>query len=61
MSLWIKIKEFYIECLRILKITRKPDKIEFKTIVKVSGMGIAIIGLIGFLIQMIKHLMFPVG
>ena len=58
MSLWIKTKEFYVECVRVLKITRKPDKIEFKTIVKVSGLGIIIIGLIGFLISMIKTLTF---
>jgi len=56
MSLWIKLKEFYVECVRVVKITRKPDRIEFKTIVKVSGLGIIIIGFIGFLIHMIKQL-----
>jgi len=56
MSLWLKLKDFYIECIRVLKITRKPDKLEFKTIVKVSGLGIVLIGLIGFLIAIIKQL-----
>ena len=53
-----KIKSFIGECLRVLKITKKPDAIEFKTIVKVSGLGILIIGLIGFVVQMIKLLFF---
>ena len=54
-----KINSFIGECLRVLKITKKPDTIEFKTIVKVSGLGILIIGLIGFVVQMIKILFFP--
>ncbi|MEK6827958.1 MAG: protein translocase SEC61 complex subunit gamma [Nanoarchaeota archaeon] len=53
-----KIKLFIGECFRVLKVTKKPDAIEFKTIVKVSGLGIFIIGLIGFIVQMIKLLFF---
>lgn len=49
-----KFKEFGKECIRVLKVTKKPTKEEFKTIVKVSGLGILIIGLIGFIIQIIK-------
>jgi len=53
-----KIKSFISECFRVLKVTKKPDSVEFKTIVKVSGLGILIIGLIGFVVQMIKLLFF---
>ena len=53
-----KIKLFIRECFRVLKVTKKPDAIEFKTVVKVSGLGILIIGLIGFVVQMIKILFF---
>ncbi|MEK6983569.1 MAG: protein translocase SEC61 complex subunit gamma [Nanoarchaeota archaeon] len=53
-----KIKSFIGECLRVLKVTKKPDAIEFKTIVKVSGLGILIIGLIGFIVQMFKLMFF---
>ena len=53
-----KIRHFLGECLRVLKVTKKPDAIEFKTIVKVSGLGILIIGLIGFVVQMLKLLFF---
>lgn len=57
-NLWAKFKSFCLECRRVLKVTKKPSAIEFKTIVKVSALGMAIIGLIGFLIQMIKVLIF---
>ena len=53
-----KIKSFLGECLRVLKITKKPDATEFKTTVKVSGIGILVIGLIGFVVQMVKILFF---
>ena len=53
-----KIKSFVAESLRVLKVTRKPDATELKTIVKVSGLGILIIGLLGFVVQMIKLLFF---
>ncbi len=53
-----KIKSFIQESIRVLKVTKKPDATEFKTIVKVSGLGIIIIGLIGFIVQMFKLLFF---
>lgn len=53
-----KIKSFIREAIRVLKVTKKPDAFEFKTIVKVSGLGILVIGLIGFIVQMIKTLFF---
>jgi protein transport protein SEC61 subunit gamma-like protein len=55
-SLIQKLKSFYGECVRVLRITKKPDKMEYTTIVKVSGIGIALIGLIGFLITLVKQL-----
>lgn len=51
-----KMARFVKECKRVLKVTKKPNMEEFKTIVKVSGLGIAIVGLIGFFIQIIKAL-----
>ncbi|HIJ99012.1 TPA: protein translocase SEC61 complex subunit gamma [archaeon] len=53
-----KIKAFIQESVRVLKVTKKPDAIEFKTVVKVSGLGILIIGLIGFVVTMFKLLFF---
>ncbi len=53
---WWRFKRFVKECFRVLKVTKKPDKAEFATVVKVSALGIAIIGLIGFAIHLIKVL-----
>jgi protein transport protein SEC61 subunit gamma and related proteins len=52
-----RIKAYSLECWRVLRITQKPGNEEFKTIVKVSGLGMLIIGFIGFLITMIKELL----
>jgi protein transport protein SEC61 subunit gamma-like protein len=57
-TLKTKFKAFCKECWRVLKVTKKPNREEFKTIVKVSGLGIIIIGLVGFLIQIMKQLFF---
>ncbi len=48
----VKFKSFLIESKRVYTITKKPSKDEFKSIVKVTSIGIGIIGLIGFIIQM---------
>lgn len=53
-----KLKGFVKECKRVLKITKKPGKEEYKTIVKMSGLGILIIGFIGFVISLMKQLFF---
>lgn len=53
-----KLKSFIRECIRVLKIAKKPDAMEFRTIVKAAGLGMLIIGLIGFIIQMIKTMIF---
>jgi len=55
---WHKFKSYLKECARIVRITKKPTREEFKTIVKVSGLGILIIGLLGFVITMIKQVFF---
>ena len=52
-----KLKEFALECRRVLKITKKPNSMEFKTIFKVSGIGMLLIGLIGFLVTLVKELL----
>ena len=51
-----KIKSFFIECKRVLSLTKKPSKEEYKTIVKASGLGILVIGLIGFLLHAVVQI-----
>ena len=57
-TLWNKFKRFVRECVRVLKITKKPTTEEFKTISKISGLGILVIGLLGFLVHVIDILLF---
>jgi len=45
-----KLKEYG----RVLKITKKPNSKEFWSVVKITGAGILIIGLVGFVILSIK-------
>jgi len=48
-----KIKDFFVQCIRVWNLTRKPDTEEIKTISKVSAIGILIIGVIGFVLGLI--------
>lgn len=56
-SVLFKLQRFVQECIRVLTVTKKPDRKEFMTIFKMSGLGMLIIGLIGFVIQMVKALL----
>ncbi len=51
-----KLKSFTAECIRVFKVTKKPGKDEYKIVVKVAGIGILLIGLIGFLVHIISTL-----
>ncbi|MBN1646310.1 protein translocase SEC61 complex subunit gamma [Candidatus Woesearchaeota archaeon] len=53
-----KVKSFFIQSMRVLRVTKKPDSFEYKTITKVSGLGIAAIGIIGFILALINQLLF---
>ncbi len=44
------LQRFFSESRRVLMVTKKPDKEEYATIVKVTGIGMLAIGMIGFLI-----------
>ena len=56
-SLGSKLKSFFLQNKRVLKITKKPAKEEFKTILKVTGIGTLLIGLVGFIIHIIGVLL----
>lgn len=52
-TIFSRLKSFLIECRRVFRATKKPSREEYKIIVKVSGIGMLIIGLIGFIVQMV--------
>lgn len=50
-----RIKRFLKETVRVLRITKRPGTVEYKGLVKVTGIGISIIGAIGFVIFLLKY------
>ena len=44
------------DCKRVLKVWRKPDKQEYFEFAKIVAIGIAIIGVVGFIIVLIGEL-----
>lgn len=53
-----RVKKFIKETLRVLRITKKPGREEYKSIVKVTSIGAALIGALGFVIFLFKQLLF---
>jgi protein transport protein SEC61 subunit gamma-like protein len=53
MAVLEKIKSFFFQCVRVWHILRKPTNEEFKSISKISALGVLAIGLIGFIISVV--------
>jgi protein transport protein SEC61 subunit gamma and related proteins len=47
------LKEFYGECVRVYKVMRKPTRVEFMKVAKITGAGILLVGAIGFTVLML--------
>ena len=52
MGMLDRLKGFIGQCRRVVIVANKPDLEEFKAYMKISAIGIAIIGVIGFAIFM---------
>lgn len=50
------IDKFIKDSKRVLKVARKPDGPEYLELAKISAIGVAIIGAIGFVIYLIAAL-----
>ena len=46
-----RLRSFFVQSTRVWQILRKPSNQEFKSIAKVSAIGILIIGLLGFVLS----------
>ncbi len=53
LSVGTRMKSFGVKCLRVWHVLRKPTREEFKNTAKISAIGIAIVGLLGFVISML--------
>jgi protein transport protein SEC61 subunit gamma-like protein len=52
---------FVKQCQRVLKVSRKPDREEYINVAKVTGIGIILIGVIGFIISIVAQLIQGTG
>ena len=51
------VASFIKQCQRVLRVSRKPDREEYINVSKVTGIGIIIIGVVGFIITIIAQLL----
>jgi len=51
-EIWNSSKAFLNKCKRVWIVLKKPTRKEFEQVTKVSAIGIALLGIIGFLISM---------
>lgn len=52
-----ELSDFWKQCKRVLKVAKKPDRDEYFDFSKVTAIGIAIIGVIGFVIVLFGQLL----
>lgn len=57
MRILSSIQSFVLQCSRVWRIMRKPSSEEFKSISKVSAIGLLVIGLIGFLVAIVVNIL----
>ena len=56
MGMLDKLNGFIGQCKRVLIVANKPDLEEYKSYIKISALGIAIIGVVGFGIFMVVQI-----
>jgi len=54
-----KLASFFQQCVRVWHLLRKPSSEEFKTVSKISAIGLGLIGLLGFIITLIMNFVYP--
>ena len=57
----INLKEILSNYRRVLQVTKKPDKEEYFLTMRICAIGVAIIGLLGFVFYLISVLVPPSG
>jgi protein transport protein SEC61 subunit gamma-like protein len=52
----MNLKNFIAQCKRVLLVSSKPDKDEYKLTLKITALGVVVIGVIAFIIYMLFQL-----
>jgi len=53
-----RLSSFYLQCVRVWHLLKKPTNEEFKAVAKVSALGMLAIGAVGFIIADIIKIFF---
>jgi protein transport protein SEC61 subunit gamma-like protein len=51
------IFSFIRQSRRVLRVSKKPDRFEYTNVAKITGIGIIIIGVVGFVISIITQVL----
>jgi len=51
------MKKFLQNCKRTLQVAKKPEKDEYLQVTKITGLGILLIGFVGFIIMFISYIL----
>lgn len=49
------MRKFFHDAKRVIAVARKPDREEYLQVAKVAGLGILLIGVVGFVIMLISY------
>ena len=52
----IDAKGFIKKVMRVLRLSTKPSRKEFMAVAKITGLGIIVIGLVGYLITSLQYI-----
>lgn len=50
------VRQTFKDWERVIKLSRKPNRSEFLMIAKITGLGMVVMGLIGFTIRMVVQI-----
>jgi protein translocase SEC61 complex gamma subunit len=56
-----RLVKFYKNAKRILKIANKPNRSEYWLVFKICGIGITILGVLSYIIQLLFSVAIPLG
>ena len=51
-----EMKSFFVKCKRVWLVLKKPSRMEFETVAKISALGILVIGIIGFFVSIVMKI-----
>lgn len=49
------LRDFAEQSIRVINVTHKPNEFEYKQIALSTGLGIAVVGVIGYVLSMVAH------